>query len=150
MPHEIPNPEALVEAVKKLELTSGLFDEQDGKPEYATDQGEWVETFYIGVEGTLDPLGIQRAINEKSISFNRERVLEKWRYSPAMVSGVANNFTRFMCSGSAVAQGFRATFTVNSHVPAVISLSIRSIAPPLKQLAVSVITGESNREVTAY
>jgi Fe-S-cluster-containing dehydrogenase component/CRP-like cAMP-binding protein len=37
MPQEIPNQEALVEAVKKLELTSELFDEQNGKPKYASD-----------------------------------------------------------------------------------------------------------------
>ncbi len=31
------NQGALVEAVKKLELTSELFDEQNGKPKYASD-----------------------------------------------------------------------------------------------------------------
>ncbi len=37
MPQEVPNQEALLEAIKQLELTSELFDEQDGKPKYATD-----------------------------------------------------------------------------------------------------------------
>lgn len=37
MPQEIMNHEALVEAVKNLELTSELFDEQNGKPKYASD-----------------------------------------------------------------------------------------------------------------
>ena len=103
MPQEITNQEALVEAVKKLELTSELFDEQNGKPKYASDlevivrgrdygngkrvgpymrlltyqpgeeimrQGEWGgNTFYIGVEGTLDVFvrdanGEQRKINQ--------------------------------------------------------------------------------------
>ncbi|MCM3872979.1 MAG: cyclic nucleotide-binding domain-containing protein, partial [Pyrinomonadaceae bacterium] len=103
MPQEITNQEALLEAVKKLELTSELFDEQNGKPKYASDlevivsgrdygngkrvgpymrlltyqpgeeimrQGEWGgNTFYIGVEGTLDVFvgdgtGEQRKINQ--------------------------------------------------------------------------------------
>ncbi len=34
MPQEITNQEALVEAVNKLELTSEVFDEQNGKCYY--------------------------------------------------------------------------------------------------------------------
>ncbi|HET6890717.1 MAG TPA: cyclic nucleotide-binding domain-containing protein [Pyrinomonadaceae bacterium] len=103
MPREVPHQEALVEAVKKLELTSELFEEQNGKPKYGSDlevivrgrdygngkrvgpymrllvydggeeimrQGEWGgNTFYIGVEGTLDvfiddPNVGRRKINE--------------------------------------------------------------------------------------
>ena len=103
MPREVPHQEALVEAVKKLELTSELFEEQNGKLKYAGDlevivrgrdygngkkvgpymrllvydggeeimrQGEWGgNTFYIGVEGTLDvfiddPNAGRRKINE--------------------------------------------------------------------------------------
>lgn len=37
MPREIPTQEALVEAVKKVSLTSELFEEQNGKPKYASD-----------------------------------------------------------------------------------------------------------------
>ena len=103
MPREVPHQEALVEAVKKLELTSELFEEQNGKLKYAGDlevivrgrdygngkrvgpymrllvydggeeimrQGEWGgNTFYIGVEGTLevfidDPNVGRKKINE--------------------------------------------------------------------------------------
>ncbi len=149
MPHEIPNQEALVKAVKKLELTSELFDEQDGKPEYATAQGEWVETFYIGVEGTLDSLGIQRAINEKSnklqpgTCFGEMAVLAgdgQWR---------SKQFHAFHVQRVSSGLEIRATFRVNFRVPVVISLSIQSIAPLPRQLAVNVITGELSGEVTA-
>ncbi|HUE83552.1 MAG TPA: cyclic nucleotide-binding domain-containing protein [Pyrinomonadaceae bacterium] len=37
MPREITDREALVNAVKNLELTSELFEEQNGKPKYGTD-----------------------------------------------------------------------------------------------------------------
>ena len=37
MPRETPSQEALIEAVKKLPLTSELFDEQNGKLKYASD-----------------------------------------------------------------------------------------------------------------
>src|SRR6185503_9932852 len=37
MPRETPNQDALIEAVKNLPLTAELFDEQNGKPKYASD-----------------------------------------------------------------------------------------------------------------
>jgi len=88
MPEVITNQETIIEAVRNLDLTSELFEEQNGKPKYDKDlevivkgrdyangkkvgpyvrlinyeaseeimrQGEWGgNTFYIGVDGTLD------------------------------------------------------------------------------------------------